>query len=170
MWTAKACHLIAQAKLAGPSPTTDHQAEEPQEQQQPAKGLDWVMIGDGPWQRVNQPDGSVYYYNQSTQESTWALPEGVVDDTVATTQPAMVQPADQPQETPVDSNDWELVQPEDGSRPYYHHRATGETAWEKPALSVEEEFEIPELEFDDEPDHIEELPGEAEEGASGGGQ
>jgi len=104
------------------------------------------MIDQGPWQRVTQPDGSVYYYNQATQESTWALPAGVVDETPANKPPAAAAAAQEEQGPPTGSATdgyWVLVPPEDGGRPYYQHQATGETAWEKPAMSVEDEFEIP---------------------------
>jgi len=106
----------------------------------------------GPWQKVILDDGRQYYYNQTTQVSSWDVPaeiESLVNAEVETA----------PEKTLLSNEEdpWQLVSGAEGERDYYSNKLTGETAWEKPIMSIEEEFEIPDMDdFSDEEE--EEVP------------
>ncbi|CZT22731.1 related to U1 snRNP protein [Ramularia collo-cygni] len=84
------------------------------------------------WGATKMPDGRTYYWHKVTKETTWAKPEGFVDEP-ATPAPAAALAASNPAA-------WTETKTADG-RSYYYNRVSRETSWEKP-----EGFQAPQIE------------------------
>lgn len=61
------------------------------------------------WEAVNDDQGRTYYYNSTTQETSWTLPEL----------------------TSISVGQWQVYTTDEGKE-YYYNEATGETTWDKP--------------------------------------
>ena len=58
------------------------------------------------WEQVTGADGSIYFHNRETNETTWEVPE----------------------------ESWEELKDDEG-KVYYYNRDTGETAWDQPMIT-----------------------------------
>ena len=58
------------------------------------------------WEQVTGADGSIYFHNRETNETTWEVPE----------------------------ESWEELKDDEG-KVYYYNRDTNETAWEQPMIT-----------------------------------
>ena len=78
------------------------------------------MSGDGDsqgaWTRHTDDEGSVYYHNTVTDETTWDKPEGFQDDG---------------EDNGENKGSWEKHTTDDGEV-YYHNTVSDETTWDKP--------------------------------------
>jgi hypothetical protein len=69
------------------------------------------------WRRVTLPDGSVYYHNKITLQSSWDPPDAEEDEA---------------------AEGWLIAFDAEGDA-YYYHSVTGQTQWEKPVVGVRDE-------------------------------
>jgi hypothetical protein len=79
------------------------------------------------WSRAVQEDGSLYFFNEATQESAWSLPEGAI----------LAEGLPHP---------WSEAKAEDGET-YYYNAETGVTCWELPAAVVVSALPLTKLEL-----------------------
>lgn len=88
------------------------------------------------WQEVKDDQGRTYYYNPTTQETSWENPDAA---------PAGLS--------------WKTYKTEDGKE-YYYNETSGETTWEKPAeliQAAEAEKEVDPMKEDQETESAEQL-------------
>ncbi|ORX46495.1 hypothetical protein DM01DRAFT_1327632 [Hesseltinella vesiculosa] len=81
------------------------------------------------WKETKAPDGRIYWYNQSTRETTWKKPKELWTDI----------------ELALDSCPWKEYTSKDG-RKYYSNKASKETTWQMPQAYKDLQAKLRELE------------------------
>ena len=93
------------------------------------------------WEEVlDESSGQVYYFNNTSGESSWEKPEGfggVAEPAAAEIVPAREVVADAAQEKEEGQavatvSDWEEVLDESSGQVYYYNNANGDSSWEVP--------------------------------------
>ena len=82
-----------------------------------------------PWEVVVDAEGSSYYFNPATEETSWELPEAAAKATGGGEQPGSEADA------AVLPGGWEVVTDDEGAV-YYHCVATGEVSWDLPEAAA----------------------------------
>lgn len=82
---------------------------------------------ESPWEVIESDDGSVYYYNSITGESSWTMPDSSkmvstdFSDTIGEIREDLF----------LDEN-WEKVESKEDGSIYYYNKVTGESTWNHP--------------------------------------
>lgn len=81
------------------------------------------------WAEATDPaSGRTYYYNATTGETSWEVPEGYV-----------------PKSASADPGDWQELSDPTSGKPYYYNAKTGVTQWDKPeGFKSEQDIKEPE--------------------------
>ena len=93
------------------------------------------------WQEVFDDEGSIYYHNTVTGETSWELPSPIFQHEQVEGTDALNND-DNALGNDTASGGWEEAYDDDGNL-YFYHSATGETAWELPESDNARSFDEP---------------------------